>query len=808
MPATVIPKQKIDTKDKTDDWAKAVMHELDKYSPTRGSHTDGRSKRSVKQINYDLLNGRFNRADFSYVTSPYGYSSESFPAELQHYDIISPKINLLVGEEMKRPFNFRVVSENSETVEDAKGKKKELILNVFKDRELMGKSTDEEIQKELAKVEDYVKYSYKDMKSLFGQHALNYLVKDRQLIYLFNRGFVDALVSGEEIYWTGIVNGEPVVRQVNPLELSVVLDPNSEFIDDAQAIIEERWITLGMILDEFYDELTPEDIDKLEDRTLSGTGMGAGTIPFQIVSVDSVPIQDSNLHSGAGAKDQNGNVRVVRYEWRSMRKIGFMTKPNVDGQEETIQVDETYKVNKNEDETVEWKWINEYWEGVKILDNIFVGIGPKKNQRRRMDNPNICKSGYVGIILNNRNSVSVSLVGRAKAYQYLYNIIYYRLELALAKSKGKAMIMDIAQIPTSEGWDVQKWMYYLDALGVGFINSHEEGKRGQSQGKTSNFNQFTSVDLTMGDFVQQCVNILDKIEDKVGELMGVTRQRLGEIQSSELVGNTERAVSQSSHVTEYLFNAHNEVKRRVLTSVLEYAKIAWRKGKKINYVDEGLAHVFYEIDGDTFDNSEYGVFVSNTPRDTEILSGLRSLAQVALQSDKANLTDVIAMMKSDSIIEIERRLEQGERRKEEAMAQQQKEAQAVEQAKVKQAQDAMSMEIDQKEKDRQNKLQIAQIQALGFAKDQDTNSNDVPDVLEVAELTHKVQTEQAKLDLEKDKLDVSRKNSEDERVHTEKLAKMNQETERMKIQAKKESDNSKIKADIQKAKMKPKPKSK
>lgn len=731
--ALIIPKQKISQKEKTKEWGISTINELDKYSASRGTLSDGRSKRFVKQVNYDLINGRFNRSDFDYVTRPYGYSENSFPAELNHFDIISPKIHLLLGEEMKRPFNFRVVSENNDSSTAIEEQRKNLIMQIFSDQEMMGKATDDEIQQELAKIEEYVKYSYKDMRAVFGQHALNYLVRDRQLVYLFNNGFRDALVAGEEIYWTGIVNGEPVCRVVNPIDISIVLDPNSEFIDEAQAIIEERWMTQAMIMDEFFDELTPEELDRLEQQTLTNSYYPSDNTPFHIVAIDETPIETTSNTSNRGVRDEDGNIRVVRYEWKSMRKVGFLTFTNEAGEEETVVVDETFKTDKNLDEKVEWKWINEYWEGIKILDDIYICIGPKVNQRRRMDNPNICRSGYVGVILNNRNSTSVSLVGRAKTYQYLYNIVYYRLELALAKSKGKAAIMDIAQIPTSEGWDVQKWMYYLDALGIMFVNSFEEGKRGtQFQGKTPSFNQFQSIDLTMGDMVQQCVGILDKIEDKVGELMGVTRQRLGQIQSSELVGNTERSVSQSSHVTEYLFNIHNEVKRRVLTSLLDYAKIAWRKGKKINYIDDTLAHVFYNIDGETFDNSEYGVFVSNTLRDTQILEGLRSLGQVALQSDKANLTDVIMMMKSDSITEIERRLEQGERKRSEKESQMQKSQQELEQAKLEQAQGLMAHEAEENQKDRDNKIQVATIQALGFSKDTDENNNGMPDVLEYA----------------------------------------------------------------------------
>nr|DAH91985.1 MAG TPA: portal protein [Caudoviricetes sp.]DAK71156.1 MAG TPA: portal protein [Caudoviricetes sp.]DAW18132.1 MAG TPA: portal protein [Caudoviricetes sp.]DAW31915.1 MAG TPA: portal protein [Caudoviricetes sp.] len=53
------------------------------------------------------------------------------------------------------------------------------------------------------------------------------------------------------------------------------------------------------------------------------------------------------------------------------------------------------------------------------------------------------------------------------------------------------------------GIDVNKWMHYLGALGVAFINPYEEGWDipGREGGKPSQFNQFTSLDLTMASTI-------------------------------------------------------------------------------------------------------------------------------------------------------------------------------------------------------------------------------------------------------------------------------------------------------------------
>lgn len=105
------------------------------------------------------------------------------------------------------------------------------------------------------------------------------------------------------------------------------------------------------------------------------------------------------------------------------------------------------------------------------------------------------------------------------------------------------------------GIDVDKWMHYLGALGVAFVNPYEEGWDipGREGGKPSPYNQWTSIDASMSNTINTYIQLLAKIEEMVSELSGVTKQRQGSISSNELVGNVERSVVQSAHITEPWF---------------------------------------------------------------------------------------------------------------------------------------------------------------------------------------------------------------------------------------------------------------
>ncbi len=460
------------------------------------------------------------------------------------------------------------------------------------------------------------------------------------------------------------------------------------------------------------------------------------------------------------------------------------------GTEQETLVPEQYK--PNEGENVEWFWISEWWEGVKIADDVYVNIRPKRIQRRNMDNISICKPGFVGKIYNARNSQSVSLIDRMKPYQYLYNIIYYRLELALAKSLGKIAVMDITQIPRNEGWDIEKWLHYIQAMGIMFINPLQKPDSG---GEPTHFNQYTTLDMETGQFIDRHVNLLDKIEERMSQLSGVSRQRRGQITQEDGLGTSERAVTQSSHITEYWFKNHNEVKKEVLEGLLDVAKLLVNESKSLQYITDDMAKVFFSVDAEDFSNSSYGLFVSNSTKDERLLESLRSLSQVALQYDKATLSDIVSIMESNSIVEIKRKLEQGETAAFDRQMQQANAGQEAQQA-------MLQAQMEDKEKDRQLKkyeidennrvkIQVETIRTYIGSEETDKDGSGQPDPIELQKLA----LEQLKISNQSAAEQLGFASEDRARMH-----------ESMENEKDRKLEREKMQNDVKIAKMKPKPK--
>jgi hypothetical protein len=756
------PKQKLSRKQKTEQWGKdcidAALQYVNSYDYTR------RSPAYKKQRNYNLYNGVFDKEDLEYVCNPYGLSAEGleFPANMQYYPVATPIFDLLFGEETKRAFSYVVKAVNPEAISQKQEKLKEAIIEVLKAKLSAALSPEQqqqqaEAQQEPEEVIKYFKYSYKDIREATATQALTYLKYHQEFDQKFLKGWEDALLAGEEIYKVDIIANEPILKRVNPIELHAVLPHNSDIIDDAEIIVEDTWMSVSEVVDTFYDELTPAQISELEDNE-SGT---LSPTDSHFIVPDKLQISEVDTgFTNASIYDASNNISIRFVTWKSKKKVGELIYIDELGIEQSSFVDESYKPSKGE--KIKWFWINEYWEGVKIGNDIYLKIQPKKLQFRRMDNISVCKSGYVGTVYNCNNAQSVSLMDRLVPWIYMYIVMWYRTELLIAANQGKIALIDLSLIP--DGWEIEKWLYYATAMKFGFVDSFNEGKKGQSAGKLAGniSTQNKTLDLETGNAIQGHISIIQFIEQKIKELSGVTDQRLGSISSSETVGNAKRAVTQSSHITEKWFQIHNWTKKRVLECMVEAAKEAWKNNtKKLQYVLDDLSTTFFSVDGADFNNSEYGVFISNYAKDIEGLEMLKELTQAAMQNDKIMLSSVADIYTSESLadvksklIEVEEQIAQRQQQAQDAQSQQVDKQIAFEQQKLQQELEKEYYKIDS---DNQTKIQVAEINSFSRNQDQDINDNNVPDQLEIEKLRNQVEFNNKKLELEKRKIDIQEK---------------------------------------------------
>lgn len=804
----IFPAQKVPMSKKTKEWKENCVDYIIGHSAS-SRNGNGRSREEEMQTYYDLYNSIYNEKDLKYVTNPFK-QDDGFPATAQDYNIIKPKIDLLLGEETKRPFNFRVVRTSDIATSNLQDKAKQLLID-YVQASIMSKLGPEEqarYQEALQsgeimtpeQIQKYLTKDYKDIAEIAAQHSLNYLKQKLNVTHEFFKGWKDALIAGEEIYYVGVINGEPYVERVNPLSFSYEQSADLEFIHEAAWCCRKMNMSATEIYDRFYDKMSEKQLNELLDMMDDGTRGGLNP-QVRKTSLDYPHIKTRTINGFSSNPFQNAdNINVWHCCWKSFKKIGFVTIINPEtGVEEEFEVDESYKVTGRE-VNVEWTWIIEVWEGYRVGEDLYIGIQPVEYQHISADNPNSQKLPYTGVVYNNTNSSPRSLVSMMKPLQYMYIVIWYRLELAMARDKGKVVTMDITQIPKSMNIDVAKWMHYLGALGVNFVNPYEEGWDipGREGGKPSQFNQITALDLTMANTIDQYINLMDKIESMVSEITGVTKQREGAISSNELVGNVERSVVQSAHITEPLFWVHNQVKKEVLSMLLNTAKFAWKDSDKrcIHYVLDDATRAFLTLNDDFF-YEDMDIFLDDSTKNQQQLEALKQLMQPAMQNG-ASLLDIAEIITMDNINMIKNRLEDIEQKR---MEQQQ----ALEEQQAQREQQMIQMQNEVKEEelmikeaemdlekykidaDNATKITVAQLQAYRGLEDQDQNDNGIPDVVEIG--NQALQQQKINADIATKQLELNNKAREVE---------MKKEIENKKLQL--EKDRMKHETDLQKQK--------
>ena len=782
---SAFPRQKLPLSKKGKKWQEDCVN----YIIGEGNVTSGGNSTSYYgelQTYYNLYNSIFDEKDFKSITNPFKVE-DGFPATPHDFNIIRPKVDLLIGEETKRPLNFRVIRTSQEATSEMQEKEKQMILQYIQ-AAITARMSPEEAQQfqeqlqsgEVMPPEQIAKYMDKDYKDIVentAYHTLTYLREKLDLDNEFIKGWKDGLISGREIYYVGVLNAEPYVERVNPIYFSYDKSPDLEFVEDGSWCCRKMRMPITEVYDRYYDKLEEKDLDKLEEMIGSTPGRNLGDRSPVDMGIQ-LRIYDNPIFEGAG----KSLVNVWHCCWKSFKKIFYVTTTDDAGQPQVNIVDETYQPVGNEI-SVEPDWIVEVWEGYRAGSDLYFGIQPIEYQHVSIDNPNSQKLPYCGAIYSNTNSKPRSLVSILKPLQYMYIVLWYRLELAIARDKGKVVNMDITQIPKSMNISPAKWMHYLSSVGVNFINPYEEGWNipGREGGKPAQFNQITALDLTMSNVIAEYIQLMDKIEELAGTISGITQQREGAVSSSEMVGNVERSVVQSSHITEPLFLVHNQCKRRVLNMLLNTAKGAWEEtGKqKLQYIFDNGERAFLDITP-KFYYEDMDVFVSDTSKDLENIQKLQQLIQPAMQNG-ASLLEAAEILTNDNFNIIKQKLKDMQTRQEQ-MQQQQQEAEAQQQQQLQQMQNEakqqelmlqeaqMDLQRYQIDQDNQTKIAVAQINAYRGTEELDQDQNGIPDPIEIGkqaieqqkinqeaynkryEAKQKREIEDQKIQLEKDKM--------------------------------------------------------
>lgn len=699
------PRQRLAYKQKTKDWRKDNVD----YGSTHSFYNNSEIRASLqnKITNLNLYNGIVNVRDMMRIVNPSGEDASYIPDNIPHQPIIVPKIDLLVGEELNRPFDYNFIVTDSESItRKMEDKKSEYRQNIAEF--LQANYSDEELQQKMQELDKHMRYTWKDMREKMANQIIKYYYTKERFAEKFSKGFKDALIFGEEVYLIDVVHDEPRLTVLNPLKVRTVMSGKSDRYEDASVIVIEDYKSPNQLIDEHCDELKPADIDALLNyESRGGSDNYSDDKNNHMLLFSEMSTTDDSYFNFAEVNghyfsnnftDEFGNIRELRVRWKSLRKVNKIKYYDDFGKTQFRFESEEYIIDKNLGEEATAMWVSEGWEGILLGKDIYIKMRPLSVQYTAVNQPHRNHLGVLGQLYNTNQSKPVSLIDRAKNYQYLYDVVWDRINKAIAANYGKILEVDIAKIP--DGWEMEKWLHFAFVNKIAVVDSFKEGNHGSSTGKLAggmNTVGGRAIDMETGNYIQQHIMLLEFIKAEMSEIVGITKQREGQIANRETVGGVERSVNQSSHITEYWFNKHESLKLRILEAFLETAKYALRQvgNKQVQYVlDDQTAEVL-NMSADDFCESDYGVSVTNANKYKQLEDLIQQNAQAFLQNGGGFKT-LLDIAFSNSLMDKRRKIEQAE---EDMMANQNQAAQAqqalAEQALQAQAQSEQSkLEFD------------------------------------------------------------------------------------------------------------------
>ena len=763
-----IPVQTVSYSDKIKDdfeWGKRTMQAY----VSRSYFSSTQHKWALKKL-YDYYNGHIDINDYKLITEPFGKKLEGDWSDVVNYPIIKPKIDLLWGEFSKRPKNFEVFVSNDDVTNQVLEEKNKVVLQSLEQmfvNELNAQGVEtgmptEEVKKP-EEVEKEFASSYRDKRAILGQNSLEFIYQYCKLQEKFHLAFFHWLISGEVYSFKTIENNEPYYEVVNVLDLDYDKDPDNQFIEDAEWVVRRKYMNPSSIVEFFYDDLGKTEKEQKELINKIET-IGRDTTAFSAAS--------PNLYDGTTPQNiYNRLVEVKHVTWRSKKKIGICEFVDEFGQVQSLEVDELFKPNKEAGQEVEWFWVNEIWEGYLIGIDIYLRIRPIPVQRTSLDNLSKCKLPYNGRVLSAINSRNISLVILGIPYQVLYNSTMHRLKLAMAKMKDDMIQLDVGLKP--KNMTIDEWLLYGDATNILFIDRSKEGFRESSTHQ--------SVLKMASTTIQTYIELLGFIKSEWEEVCGVTRQRQGQINTSETVGGVERAVVQSSLITEIYFALFDEFKEREYQGLLDYSKFAWIEGKKTSFVQPDTGKIVYlEVDPIQHSESEYGIFVAISGKVLEKRKQLEGQLQNFIQNG-AKPSMIIDVINSESFVELKTKMMYAEQKQDEY-------AQQMEKMKADQQKELVAMQNEQADKLHQQKLEeidrkgewdLRKAELTAYAIDEGPNTEDISKAAELGlkqqelgikqqELVQKEIDSQRKASTEKYKADISYKVAKENKQKGEK----------------------------------------
>ena len=233
------------------------------------------------------------------------------------------------------------------------------------------------------------------------------------------------------------------------------------------------------------------------------------------------------------------------------------------------------------------------------------------------------------------------------------------------------------------------------------------------------------------------VNLAKYFKESALEVVGITPQRLGNVQASESATGTTQAVNNSYAQTEKYFTQHSDYLMPRVHQMRTDLAMFYHSNKpsvRLQYITSTDERVNFEMNGTEMLLRDLNIFCTTTIRYRELLQQMKQIAEHN-NTMNASLMDIAGVLKADSIAELDRVMKTAEAKQQAQVQAQQQHEQELEQQRQQGAQQAQQaqqqFQADENEKDRQAQILEAEIKSAGYPDTSDNGHDEYMDRLGV-----------------------------------------------------------------------------
>lgn len=850
----LLPFQMLNLEDKNEDWVHAVA---DYYEAAGWRNVELKApkiQRNYRMRNGQINQSDYiinpTPEQFFEAANMYMHTESSSPLE-QFYSLAPTFVDVLRGEFIKRDNRWTIETIDPYSVNEAFQDKKQQfeqtlaqIAQIQQAQSLaaMGLTPDgnpEQYQQQMDAA--MKKFSEIEMKSKnfrtvgakWAEKVIKIHEKRYNLIELEPDAFEGGLITDSEFWHIDLLDDDFKLELLNPMYCDYFKSPSHKYVSQGDYFLWFEFMSSGDIVNKFGRKLKEDDLLKLKDihmklatnrivpdylkgqqgayydltkpwleATSLNPAMNDALLGKELVyNFMRSPNFDHNMEvdilNPVWGKRFNGQpqmFRVMRLYWRSMRRIGWLTKINRDGtREQPDWIDENYKVTvkpvydksiiKEETkdnllygEHIDWTWAPEWRHVIKIspnhrhsfwfgkdntFDSIYIDGAPVKFQFKGRNNPFDSLPPVEGCQYSWINTGPNSFIDRLRPLQIIYNICMNKIPKKFLEDKGLKVAIDKRSYSTNTSSDnidiLSPRDEYEDRLNDSAILEYSMSRETLDGVGQPALPQV--INLSTAQEALFYLDAADRIKWMAGEQVGITRQRVGSMKASETATGIQQGINYSEVQTEKYFEQHSNLMEKVRQRMLDAAQFysTFQESNKDIYLNEMDEQIFLEIEG--MDNMlpHYNIYLQSR---ANVRAALQNISKFLMEENtlpispsakihalvEGSVPQILSLLRTSELEQIQRELQQQEA---EQQAQQAQMAHEQEMQAQQQAHDDY-----QKSLDRQTQIEVAAIRALGGKEN--TVEADLPDVQGQLDSLFKNQELQDKKKIAQDELNAKK----------------------------------------------------